>query len=227
MTTRVHDPTAPSCAPEAGASPDAPGASFQVLWQRLHWRNSEANAPLRTLGLIGCAGGEGVSTVAVRLAVEAARTGREPVLLVDAHLRRPTVHRLLGVKTGPGLAEALRDGLPLGEILQPTSVARLTVLAAGATDADPAFLEETPGLDGLLETLKDEFGLIVLDLPPAAQSCATVGLLDGVILVAAAERTGLESVRREKERLEAQTRLLGVVLNQERHYLPAWLDRLL
>src|SRR5204862_4579952 len=139
-----------------------------------------------------------------RLAVEAVLARPEPVLLVDAHFARPAAHKLLGVKAGPGLAEALREGTPLQQVVQASPLPRLSVLAAGRGD-DPAAVCEEPGLAGLLETLKDEFALIVCDLPPAAGRSPTAAIaahLDGLVLVLEAERTPLEAARLEKSRLE-------------------------
>ncbi len=271
MTPPHTDLAAPYQPP--GSSPGAgPDESFRTLLGRLPWPGGAGQAPLRALGVTGCAGGEGVSTVAVRLAAEAALTGREPVLLVDAHLAKPAVHRLLGVKPGPGLAEALREGAPLAEIVQPTRVARLSVLAAGGdrpagarpqsngsaavsaascgrdarapangravaslrdfakVTADSGPLTREPGIAGLLEALKDEFALIVFDLPPADRDHPLADLttrLDGLVLVVEAERTPRDAVRRAKERLDGRTRLLGAVFNKQPRHTPAWLDRFL
>jgi Mrp family chromosome partitioning ATPase len=186
---------------------------------------------VRTLGLTSCSSGEGVSTVAASLAAEAAGIGREPVLLVDANVARPAAHKLLGVKAAPGLAEALRKGQSLPDFLQRCPVPGLSVLAAGQGDADPASVYRAPGLADLVDWLKKEFALVVFDLPAAAPpnpaADRVAGFLDGVVLVVEAERTLVETVRQAKERLEGQTRLLGVVLNKRRQYIPEWLGRFL
>jgi Mrp family chromosome partitioning ATPase len=227
MTTSVAEVVAPGRAALTRITDDALGVSVQALLRNLLRRDPDV-PPLRTVGLTGCTGGAGVSTVAARLAVEATLAGQDPVLLVDAHLARPAAHKLLGVKPVPGLAEALHDGTPLSHVVQVSAIPRLSVLVAGRGD-DPAAFAESPGLAGLLETVKDEFALVVCDLPPVGGRSPTAALaahLDGLVLVLEAERTPLEAARLGKDRLESCARLLGVVLNKRRRYLPAWFDRI-
>jgi Mrp family chromosome partitioning ATPase len=194
---------------------------------QLPWDGTDQCPPLRALGIIGCAGGEGVSTLAAALAAEAAATLREPVLLADAHFDRPAAHRLLGVRPGPGLADALRDGLRLTDLVQRTAVPFLSVLAAGA---DPVSADDAPGPAGLVETLRDEFALVVWDLPPVAArplSAEFAPHLDGLVLVVEAEHTSVETVRRASDRLTGRARLLGVVLNKRPTHVPDWLSQFL
>jgi Mrp family chromosome partitioning ATPase len=197
------------------------------LMARLPWDGNDKCPPLRALGFVGCAGGEGVSTLAVTLAVESATTLREPVLLADAHFDRPAAHRLLGVRPGPGLADALRDGMRLTDLVQLTAVPFLSVLAAGA---DPAVTDDAPGPAGLVESLRDEFALVVWDLPPAAGRMPAAEFaphLDGLVLVVEAERTPEDVVRRAADRLARNARLLGIVLNKRPAHVPDWLGRFL
>jgi Mrp family chromosome partitioning ATPase len=228
MTISAADPLLRNGAHPGNRPAEHQGQSFRALLGRLPWHSSD-HPPLQTLGFTSCSSGEGVSTVAIRLAMEAARNASAPVLLVDANLACPVVHKVLGVKPGPGLAEALREGIPLLDAIQLSGVAGLSVLSAGQAGADLLSVYDAPGLTRLLDLLKEEFALVVLDLPPTQQhaTAALAGLLDGVVLVVEAERTRLERVRHEKERLERQAHLLGVVLNKLREYTPEWLNRLL
>jgi Mrp family chromosome partitioning ATPase len=197
------------------------------LMARLPWDGDEKCPPLRALGLVGCAGGEGVTTLAATLAVEAAATLHEPVLLADAHFARPACHRLFGVRPGPGLADALRDGVRLTAVVQPTAVPFLSVLAAGA---DPVVTDEPPGPAGLVESLREEFALVVWDLPPAAgriPAAEFASHLDGLVLVVEAEHTPEDVVRKAADRLARNTRLLGIVLNKRPAHVPDWLGRFL
>jgi len=226
MTPLVTEPGTRDQVLPSGIAADGLEEPVRAVLRRLPGRGADPAPPLRTLGVIGCPAGAGASTVAARLAAEAALTGREPVLLVDAHPARPAAHRLLEVRAAPGLAEVLRDGTPLAEVLQPCRVPRLYVLAAGRAGADPAAATDSPWLPDLLRMVREEFALAVFDLPPG-DPAGLAGLLDGLVLVAEAERTPLEAARRETERLAGQTRLLGVVLNKRRQYTPQWLDRFL
>lgn len=197
---------------------------YRVLVSRL----AATTPPLRTLGLTSCAGGEGVSTVAAQLACAAASSGLGRVLLVDANLARPSVHHLFALESWPGLAEVLLEAVPVGDLIQPTGVANLAVLAAGRVGERlsrlHAALEETP-----LEALQEGFDLIVFDLPATTAGPSTARLaarLGGAMLVIEAESTPSDSALREAELLaQAGVRLLGVVFNKQRQYVPSWLHR--
>jgi Mrp family chromosome partitioning ATPase len=204
-------------------------ADYRGLLQRLAWPGGGPPDTPRSLGVTGCARGSGVSTVAAGLAAAAAAFGLGPVLLVDANLVSPAAHRLLGVKQAPGLAEALADGEPPN--VQPSAVADLAVLAAGDAEARLARAWAAPALEGLLLSLKDEFSLVVVDLPPAGEAgfaARMAGLLDGVLLAVESEQVRPDEARLYKDLLgRANARLLGAVLTKHRPYIPPGLDRFL
>ena len=206
------------------------GSSTEMLehYRALVSRLVTTTPPLRTLGLTSCVGGEGVSTVASHLARAAASFGLGRVLLVDAHLARPSLHHLFALESWPGLAEVLLESVPVGDLVQPTGVTNLSVLTAGRVGERsarlPDALEETP-----LEGFQEDFDLAVFDLPATAAGPATARLaarLGGAILVIEAESTPSDSALREAELLaQAGVRLLGVAFNKRRQYVPSWLHR--
>lgn len=187
---------------------------------------------VRTVGLTSCHGGEGVSTLASNLAVAAAgaRSGR--VLLVDAHLAMPRLHALFGLARSPGLANVLAGHDAVKGTCRATRVANLSLLTAGeskgALRADGLSLE---GLPDLLETVKQDYELVLLDLPPIEESAVPAALfqvIDGVLLVAESERVRQETLSRAGRILEyVGASVLGVVVNKQRRYIPRWLDHLL
>ena len=207
---------------------DELAAAVRGLIARIPWDGNDKDSAVQSLGLLGCQGGEGVTTVAAALALELAATHRGSVLLVDAHLARPMAHWLLGVRPGPGLADALQDGLPLADVIQPTAVPHLSVLAAGQAFDDAA--GAGPGPAGLADAVADDFGLMVWDLPPAAGSRPAVDFtqhLDALVLVVEAERTPREAAARAAAMLAGRGRLLGAVLNKRPTHTPAWLTRVI
>jgi Mrp family chromosome partitioning ATPase len=203
-------------------------AAVRGLVAQIPWDGADSEPAVRTIGLLGCSGGEGVTTLAAALAVELAAARRESVLLVDAHLARPAAHRLLGVRPGPGLAEAIHDGVRLPDLIQSTTMPQLSVLAAGQEFDDPSggFSEAA----GMVDALTEEFGFVVWDLPPATKKWPAANFaahLDGLVLVVEAERTPLEAAHAAAAGLHAHGHLLGVVLNKRPTHTPDWLTRLL
>jgi Mrp family chromosome partitioning ATPase len=187
--------------------------------------------PLRMLGLTSCESGEGVSTVAAQLSTLLARTGHGRVLLVDANLAAPAAHVFFGLRQGPGLVEVLLDDVAPADVVQPSGVANLAILAAGQASGRLAQAQEALFQPGTLEALKTDFDLVVFDLPACRSGPFPVrlgGLLDGVLLVIEAERASRDVIGREKELLVgANVPLLGAVLNKRRQYVPGWLRRYL
>jgi capsular exopolysaccharide synthesis family protein len=200
-----------------------------TILRGIPWPGSGRAEDVRTLGVTSCQLGEGVSTIAGRLAVAAACSGPHRVLLVDANLRRPSLHRTFKVRPKPGLAEVLLGGRLPEDIVQPSSVSRLSILAAGKSNGRIAAAYHVEHLPELIEMLGSGFDLVVFDLPPAGQEGSVIrlaGLLDGVLLVVEAERGRWETARRVRQLLErADTRLLGAVLNKRRRHIPGWVYR--
>lgn len=203
----------------------AAGEPFRMLWRRLHFRGNGA-VKLQAIGVTSCLHGEGVSTVAAQLAAAAASAG-QPLLLVDANLDRPALHRFFQLDLSPGLADALCQGASFEELVQPTTRANLSLLTAGTTEAGLALCWESGTLTALVQALKRAFPLVLFDLPALETGSITTqcaGLLDGLLLVVEAQRVRFDIIQREKELLtQTGVPLLGAVLNKRRDYVPAWL----
>jgi capsular exopolysaccharide synthesis family protein len=173
----------------------------------------------RSLALTSCAPGEGKSTTNVDLALAFAGAGRR-VLLVDADLRRPSVHRFLGRPRSPGLTDILGQGLDWRTCVQESIGENLDLISAGATHSAPGELLLRPELESLTEEWCEHYDLVLFDLPPALVVADVAGFahkLDAILLLYRAgglPRTavvqGVESLRR------AGANVVGVVLNAAR-----------
>jgi capsular exopolysaccharide synthesis family protein len=192
---------------------------YEALFRRLRFTRAVVDAAPRTLGVTSCTGGEGVSTVAANLAISASRGGCR-VLLVDANTANPSVARTFHVPPRPGLADMLVGEAELEECVHATAIEALLVLPAGPRGDHDASAFDWSHLAEIIAHLKQEYELVVFDLPAADElsPCPVVAsLLDGVLLVVEAERTGGEAALRVKRQLElAGAKLLGVVLNKGR-----------
>jgi len=195
-------------------------AHFQTLLRRVGWPGHAASETLRTLGVTSSCRGEGVSTVAAQLAMTAASCGKYRVLLVDANMEHPMVPRILGVSPEPGLAESLSDGDSMPIRIQPSAVANLSVLAAGKVNGSALWQYESAGLARVVGELREDFDLVVFDMPAAGERDSAIrlaGLLDGVVLVVEAERASRDLTRRAAALLtQGNARLLGAVLNKQK-----------
>lgn len=162
--------------------------------------------------------GEGKTTTAANLAIAMAQAGKR-VVLMDADLRRPSVHRLFGLSGERGLSELfLEDGPMLEEVLQTTEVPGLSVLVSGEQPPNPAEMLESRRMTNLFQKLREIADIVVVDSPPllaVADANILASRCSGAILVVDSGRTRTEAVRRVSETLRhSQVKVLGVVLNR-------------
>jgi capsular exopolysaccharide synthesis family protein len=151
------------------------------------------------------------------------------VCLVDANVRAPSLHQLLGAHEFPGLMDALVRPGPIKDFAVQIAGRNLWVLPPGSFGAQPESLFASERLRSRIGELREEFDYVMIDAPPVG-SCADAALIgqmaDGVILVVEANSTRRETARMAKETLEgANVKLLGVILNNRTFPIPEALYR--
>jgi polysaccharide biosynthesis transport protein len=175
------------------------------------------DAPIRRLQLTSALKGEGKSTTSVNLATAMARDGKK-VILLDADMRSPSVHRLLEVPGSPGLSEVLAGMRTVDEALQATQIENLLIVPAGPVPPNPAELLGSRAFDQLLEQLDTQADIVIVDSPPCVPVTDPVivaARMDGVVLLVHMGQTRRGAVRQAIELLgRARARLLGVLFNQ-------------
>jgi capsular exopolysaccharide synthesis family protein len=176
--------------------------------------SSDAGYP-RTLLVTSSRAGEGKSTTAVAMAREMAASGRK-VLLIDADMRRPTLHTDLGVPREPGLSNFLTQQLAIEAIISETDTPGLSFIPAGTRPPSPAELVGGNGIRAMLSFLRDEYDQIILDSPPVlglADAPRLSSLVDGTMLVIEANRSQVGAIDNALRRLKAaRANLIGAVL---------------
>jgi len=159
---------------------------------------------------------EGKTTLVGQLAVSLARAGRR-VILVDGDLRRPRLHRILHRDLHPGLAELARNEATASEVVQATDLEDLYLVTAGHCDATALESVSQGRLDGFLNSLRNEFELVLIDSSPlltTADSLILAHLADGVVLSVVQDRSRLPRVFEAVQRLRAvDLPLVGIVLH--------------
>lgn len=214
----VPDSQAPRTAPVGlicQAMPRSPSAEAYRLIRAgidLARRSREARVVMVTSAVHG----EGNTTFACNLAVTQARAGRR-VLLVDANLRAPGIHRTFGVSGERGLVHLLRDLMPLARVVQTTSVKNLDLVASGPEVPNPAELLSTHELAELVDRLRQGYDTVVLDTPPllsVADSSILGAVVDGIVLVSRVSTSKRTDILRAVETLHGLgTPVLGAVVN--------------
>lgn len=172
--------------------------------------------PLRSMTVVSSGPGEGKSTSAANLAVVFAQAGRK-VLLVDADMRKATVHKTFGLSNEIGLSNLVSGQQAASSVIQATDVNNLSIITSGPTPPNPAELLNSRRMNILMEELYQTFDLIIFDLPPVmtvADGLIMASKTDGTVLVIREGVTRKDSVLEAKNRLlQAKARILGVIYN--------------
>ena len=162
--------------------------------------------------------GDGKSTVAANLALAFAQAGRRTIL-VDADLRKPSVHELFDLTNTYGLTTLIRsDVVELAPAMRRVDEPNLRVLTSGPLPPNPAELLGSNRMRALITALKAEADLVIFDTPPSAavtDAAVLAGMIDGTIVIVAAGRTRRQLVEQTDESLtRVGGQLIGVVLNR-------------
>jgi capsular exopolysaccharide synthesis family protein len=176
---------------------------------------SENSHPVRVIQVSSPGRSDGKTVTALNLALTMARDFQQRVLILDADLRQPGVHTLLGLDAGPGLVDVLTGSAALDAALVEIPEHHLTVLRAGVDCERPAEVLGSGPMRRLVDTLRTEFDRIVIDSAPAAVAdCGSVATLaDGLLLVVRAGATTTPAITRAVSNL-ASTKILGLVFNE-------------
>jgi capsular exopolysaccharide synthesis family protein len=158
--------------------------------------------------------GEGKTLTAANIALTLSSSYRKRVLVIDADLRRPTMHKIFRIETSSGLTDGL-DPKANKSIVVRQVAPRLTLLPAGRPIADPMAGLTSPRVRQLIEEARGTFDWIIIDTPPLVllpDANLLTSLVDAALLVVKAESTPHAMVKRAMDAI-GRSRLLGVVLN--------------
>ena len=188
--------------------------SFRTLRSRLY--QTREKQALQSVLITSALPAEGKTFVSANLAQAMVRQQGRRVLLIDADLRRPQLHEVLGASSKPGLSEYLRGGLDEAAVLQRGQLENLFFIAGGKQESNPAELIGSNRLKALLQRMAPLFDWIILDSPPAvpvSDASLLAGSCDGVVLVVRAGSTPVEMAQKAQQEF-ADKPVVGVVLNR-------------
>lgn len=163
--------------------------------------------------------GEGKSTTVSNLAVVFAQQGKR-VLLIDADLRKPTVHYTFQTSNTFGLTNILTKQRSLAETVQMTDESNLFILTSGPIPPNPAEILGSKAMGDLLVEISEKYDLVLIDSPPVlavTDAQILANKCSATILVVNSGGTEVEAAVKAKELLtNSKAKLLGVVLNQKK-----------
>lgn len=207
---KEHATVAVAKDPKSGAA-----EGFRTLRTNLQFLS--ANPSFRSLVITSPTPAEGKSTIAVNLATSMAQVGQK-VVLIDADLRRPSLHYTFSRRMSPGLSNYLVGKADLTSILQETTVPNLKLITSGPLPPMPAELLASVRMQVLLAELAGQTEMVIIDTPPAiavTDAAILASQSDGVVMVITCGRTTRDQARVAMQALEnAGVKPLGVVMNQ-------------
>jgi capsular exopolysaccharide synthesis family protein len=198
------------------SQPRSPVAeAFRSLRTNLEY--SGIDSQLRTLLVTSSGAGEGKSTVASNLAAIVAQSGKR-VALIDADLRRPSVHRFFDIDNREGLTDIFLNRLGLEKASQSWAWdANISIITSGSLPPNPTELLGSDRMTQILDSLKKKKDFIIIDSPPSIVSDPQVlaSKVDGVIIVVWPGHTQLNSVRATMEQFNrVGANVVGIIFNR-------------
>jgi protein-tyrosine kinase len=190
---------------------------YRRLAATLH--EMQVQAGLKTIMISSALPRDGKTLTSTNLALTLSESYKRRVLLIDADLRKPSLHALFKLPNSRGLADGLKSETPTLPLIEVTS--RLTVLPAGAPDHSPMAGLTSDRMGAILKEAAGRFDWVLIDTPPIgliSDANLLARHVDGVLLVIGAGSTAYQAVARTVSEL-GRERILGVVLNrvQEEH----------
>jgi capsular exopolysaccharide synthesis family protein len=195
--------------------------AYRMVRTNLEFAQSSGARP-RTMLVTSSSPREGKSTTASNLAAVLAQTGKR-VILVDADLRRPTLHEIFGMPNNSGLSTLfVMEGNGIGGLLRQTDVEGLRILTSGPPPPNPAELLASRRMGEILDLLTQEAEIVIVDSPPllgVTDASILAARLDGTVLVVDSSRTRAGALKHSVELLRrGNATIWGVILNKLRVY---------
>ena len=193
--------------------------SEQYRTIRTNIQYSTVDKNVKTLMVTSSGPGEGKSTTVANLAVTFAQQGKK-VLLVDADMRKPTVHYTFNQTNTFGMTSVLTKQVSLEEAISETSVENLYVLTSGPIPPNPSELLSSKSMEQIFQTSENLFDIVLFDTPPllaVTDAQILANRCEGTVLVVYSGKTEKDQLLKAKELLDsAQSKLLGVVVNNKK-----------
>ncbi|MEF9426532.1 MAG: XrtA-associated tyrosine autokinase [Candidatus Mariimomonas ferrooxydans] len=197
--------------------PDSPISEEYRNLRSMVVRLTEQEDFKNTLMITSTLASEGKSVTALNLAITLAQEYDHSVLLVDADLRNPFLHRYLNIKPGIGLSNCLINGYDIEEALINTGIGKLTFLPAGREVADPAEILSSRKMKELISEMKHRYSdrYIIIDTPPIlpfAETRSISALVDSILFVVKEGSVPLNDIKDALNILK-DSNVLGIVYN--------------
>ncbi|MBD5633942.1 MAG: polysaccharide biosynthesis tyrosine autokinase, partial [Candidatus Eremiobacteraeota bacterium] len=194
--------------------------AVEAFYQLVASLRYSSSRPPRTIAFTSAEQGDGKSTVALNAAISMGQM-KSRVLIIDADLRRPSMHEKLQLSNEKGLSDVLVGISSFDDAVRPTEHSGVSVLTSGRRAPNPVALLQSNAFDVVLKRATERFDYVVVDCPalrPVVDSVVLGIKTDGTVLIVSSATSEGRVVRTAIEKLRAvgSINLLGVVLNRTR-----------
>jgi len=194
-----------------GTLPPGVAEQYRHLAARLHQAGQGSSA--RIVMVASAMPGEGKTLTATNIALTLSESYKRRVIVIDADLRRPSMHEVFGLPNSYGVNDLLMgNAAPPAFEISP----RLSVIPAGRPNPDPLGGLTSPRFEALLKAASREYDWVIVDTPPVGlltDANLMLRLVDAVVMVVAANKVGYKDLQRAADAL-GRERIIGVVLNR-------------
>lgn len=192
--------------------------AFKVLRTKIQF--SGVDGDMKRIAITSSGPFEGKTTVSINLALTMAETGKR-VLLIDADLRKPKVHKTLNMPSEPGISNVLTQQEDLANVIKKVpNFDSLDVVTCGVIPPNPTELLGSQQMEAFIAGIEDDYDYIIFDTPPiglVADTAVLSKMLDGVIWVVSYGRTVKETAHFAKDTLDSvDANIIGCVFNRVR-----------
>jgi protein-tyrosine kinase len=189
------------------------------------------HAKQKTLQFIGSRPGEGTSTIAREFARISATQIRKSVLLLDGDRHQSTQRHFFKIPMGHGWIDALTKAKSIEEAFHQIGDSRLFISPSCNSATSTPEIFDSPRFESLWNNIRDRFDMVLVDSPPltvSADGLAIASRVDGVILVLEADKTRWQTAKNVKDNItRVGGKVLGIVFNKRRYYIPQSIYNLL
>jgi protein-tyrosine kinase len=227
----LTSPVSASYGPLPSSSPDKDDLNLEQSMLNLYQgiESLIRNSPKKVIQFIGSREGEGTSTIVREFGLTIAKKLDKSVLIVDADQLNPRQHLFFGITPEYGWEDILRDEAVVDKVLYQINKSNLYVCPVSSNRPFTHHVVDSPKIEDLWKKLKERFDLILVDSPPGTSSPDGIAIsrnVDGVLLVLEAEKTRWPVAESVKDKITNNGgKILGVVFNKRRYYIPEFVYR--
>lgn len=191
------------------------GEAYRTIRTNIQFSGIEKN--IKSIVITSSIAEEGKTTISINLSYYISQIDKK-VILIDSDLRKPKIHKVFNLANSTGLTTVLAGNYDYKIFVQSISAVKLDVLTSGPIPPNPSELLGSKRMQLLLERMKEDYDMIILDSPPVGMvtdAAVLSTIADGTIMVCASGTTEINVIKAAKASLDkVNANIIGVIMNK-------------